>query len=142
MLNRVGDRRQPWRTPTEVWSHSPIFPWARTAPLALLCSCWIICISFCPMLYLFIVAQKASCLFVKCLFVINEHVEDVLLVLTVLLTQNSKVENLFCCAPSSSKPSLYFGNDLLCLGCQSVQYDFRHHFACVADEANRSIILT
>ena len=50
MLKSVGDRRQPRRTPTEVWNHSPMMPWASTELLALVYSCWMVLISFWPML--------------------------------------------------------------------------------------------
>ena len=36
---------------------------------------------------------------------------QILLVLGVFFTLNSKVEDLFCGAPSGSEPSLFFSND-------------------------------
>ena len=34
MLKRVGESRHPWRTPTDVWNHSPVVPWTNTALIA------------------------------------------------------------------------------------------------------------
>ena len=59
----------------------------------------------------------------------------VLLVLEVFLTEDSKVEDLLCGAPFCSEACLFFGNDLLRLWLQSVQYDLQHDFAWVTDEA-------
>ena len=42
---------------------------------------------------------------VKCFFEINEDMVQILLMLEVLFTQDSKVEDLFCGASSSSEPS-------------------------------------
>ena len=36
---------------------------------------------------------------------------------------------------------LFFGDDLLRLWLQSVQYDLQHDFAWVTDEADRSVVL-
>ena len=36
---------------------------------------------------------------------------------------------------------LFFGDDLLCLWLQSVQYDLQHDFAWVTDEADCSVVL-
>ena len=49
--------------------------------------------------------------------------------LKVLFTQDSKVEDLFCGAPSSSEPSLFFSNCLFSLGFKPIQDDFQHDFA-------------
>ena len=45
-------------------------------------------------------------------------------------------------APSCSEACLFFSDDLLRLRLQSVQYDLQHDFASVADEADRSVVLT
>ena len=47
---------------------------------------------------------------VKGFFEINEDMVQILLMLEVLFTQNSKVEDLFCGASSGSEPSLFFSN--------------------------------
>ena len=58
-------------------------------------------------------AYKAVChTLSKVFFEINEDIVQILLVLEVLFTQDSKAEHLFCGAPSSSEPSLFFSNDL------------------------------
>ena len=49
---------------------------------------------------------------VKGFFEINEDMIEVLLMLEVLFTQDSKVEDLFCGASSGSEPSLFFSNYL------------------------------
>ena len=43
-------------------------------------------------------------------------------------------------APSCSEARLFFSDDLLRLWLQSVQYDLRHDFAWVTDEADRSTV--
>ena len=47
----------------------------------------------------------------------------------VLFTQDSKVEDLFCDAPSGLGPSLFLSNCLFCLAFKPVQDDFQHDFA-------------
>ena len=76
---------------------------------------------------------------IKRLLEVDEEVVDVLM-LAVLFAQDSKVEDLFCGAPSTAKSSLLFRYDL-CLRFQSVQNDLQHHFACMADKADGSVIL-
>ena len=44
---------------------------------------------------------------VKGFFEINEDMVQILLMLEILFTQDSKVEDLFCGAPSCSEPSLF-----------------------------------
>ena len=72
---------------------------------------------------------------------INKDMIDILLVLAVFITQNTDVEDLFC-GTSPTKTSLLFGYDLLCLWCKSIQNDFQHLFARMADEADGSVVLT
>ena len=62
---------------------------------------------------------------------------QILLMLEVLFTQDSKVEYLFCGASSGSEPSLFFS-----LGFKPIQDDFQHGFARMTDEADSSVILT
>jgi len=79
---------------------------------------------------------------VECLFKINKDVVEVLLVLTVFLTQNSNVEDLLCGTSSTSKASLLFSYAIFCLWLQSIQNDFQHHFAHMNNEADGSVVLT
>ena len=79
---------------------------------------------------------------VERLFLISKDVVDVLLMLAEFLTQNSDVKDLFFGASSTTSASLVFGYDFLCLWFQSVQDDFQHHFAHMADEAYGSVVLT
>ena len=48
---------------------------------------------------------------VKGFFEIDEDMVQILLVLEVLFTQDSEVEDLFCGASSGSEPSLFFSNN-------------------------------
>ena len=56
---------------------------------------------------------------VKGVFEINEDIVQILLMLEVLFTQDSKVEEMFCGASSDSEPSLFFRNYFLSLGSKS-----------------------
>ena len=47
----------------------------------------------------------------------------------VLSTHYSKIEDLFCGAPSGSEPSLFCSNYFFSIGLKSVQEDFQHGFA-------------
>ena len=49
---------------------------------------------------------------VKGFFEIDEDMVQILLVLEVLFTQDSEVEDLFCGASSRSEPSLFVINDM------------------------------
>ena len=62
---------------------------------------------------------------------------QILLMFEVLFTQDSKVEDLFCGASSSSKPSNYFFS----LEFKRIQDDFQHDFAPMTDEAGSSVVL-
>ena len=66
---------------------------------------------------------------------------QILLMLDVLFTQDSKVEDLFCGASSCSEPSLFFGIFFLSLGFKSIQDDFQHDFARMTDEGDSSLVL-
>ena len=61
MLNSVGERRHPCRTPTVVWNHSPTFLLWKTALVALLYSDLMMLMMCSSMLYSFIVAHRALC---------------------------------------------------------------------------------
>ena len=67
---------------------------------------------------------------------------QILLTLEVLFTQDSKVQDLFCSAPSGSEPSRFFSNYLFSLGFKSIQDDFQHDLARMTDEADSSVVLT
>ena len=49
---------------------------------------------------------------VKGLFEINEDMVQILMMFEVLLTQDTKVEDLFCGASSGSEPSIFFSSYL------------------------------
>ena len=66
---------------------------------------------------------------------------QILLILEVLFTQDSKVEDLFCGASSGSEPSLFLSNYFFSLGFQPIQDDFQHGFARMTDEAESSVVL-
>ena len=66
---------------------------------------------------------------------------QILLMLEVLFTQDSKVEDLFSGGPSSSEPSLFFSNYLFSLGFKPIQDDFQDDFARMTDEADSSVVL-
>ena len=53
---------------------------------------------------------------VKGFFEIDADMVQILLVLEVLFTQDSEVEDLFCGASSRSEPSLFFSNYFFSLG--------------------------
>ena len=57
------------------------------------------------------------------------------------LIKGSEVENLLCGAPSCSEGCLLFSDDLLRLRLQSVQYDLKHDFAWMVDEADHMVFL-
>ena len=67
---------------------------------------------------------------------------QILPVLEVLFTQDSKVEDLFCGAPSCSEPSLFFNYYLFGMGFRSVPDAFQRDFARMTDEADSSVVLT
>ena len=71
-----------------------------------------------------------------------------ILLMEELFTQDSKVQDLFCGAPSDSEPSLFFRNYLFGLGYSeiissawSIQDDFQHDFARMTDRTDSSIVL-
>ena len=61
------------------------------------------------------------------------------LMLEVLFTQDSKVEDLFCGVPSGSEPSLFFSNYLFSLGFMPIQDDFQYDSARMTNEADSSV---
>ena len=62
---------------------------------------------------------------VKDLLEVYEDMLEVLLVLEIFLTENAKVEDLLCGAPSCSESCLFFSDD----------------FASATDEADRLVVL-
>ena len=78
---------------------------------------------------------------VEGLLEVYEDMVQVLLVLEIFLTENALVEDLLCGTPSCSEACLFFGDDLLRLWLQSIQYDLKHDFAWVTDEAYYSVVL-
>ena len=63
---------------------------------------------------------------VKGFFEINEDMVQILLMLEVLFTQDSKVEDMFCGASCGSEPSLFLSNYFFSLGFKPIQDDFQH----------------
>ena len=59
----------------------------------------------------------------KCFFETYEDMVQILLILKVLFTQDSEVEDLFCGTSPGSKYSLFFHNNLFSLGFEPVQDD-------------------
>ena len=98
---------------------------------------------FALILYFRMVAHKATChtLSEVFFFEIDEDMVQILLMLEVLFTQDSKVEDLFCGASSGSEPSLFFSNYFFSLGFKPIQDDFQHDFARMTDEADSSVVL-
>ena len=77
---------------------------------------------------------------VKGFFFLNEDMVEILLMFEVLFTQDSKIEDLFCGAPSSSEPSLIFSNYLFNLRFKPFQNSLLHDFARMTDEADSSVV--
>ena len=94
---------------------------------------------FAMILYFRIVAHKAACHALSKAF--SKSMVQILLMLEVLFTQDSKVKDLFCGASSGSELSLFFGNYFFSLGFKPIQDDFQHDFARMTDEADRSVVL-
>ena len=65
-----------------------------------------------------------------------------LLILEILFTQDSKVEYLFCGAPSGSESSLFFGNYLFGLGYKPIQDAFQYDLVRMIDDADSSVVLS
>ena len=78
---------------------------------------------------------------VKGFFEINEGMVQILLMLEVLFTWVSKVEDLYCGTSSGSEPSLFFSNNIFSLGFNPIQDDFQHDFARMTDVADSSVVL-
>ena len=82
-------------------------------------------IKFALILYFRMVAHKAACCTLsKVFFKFSEDMVQILLLLEVLFTQDSKVNDLFCAAPFGSEPSLFFSIYLFGLWFKAIQDDF------------------
>ena len=78
----------------------------------------------------------------KGFFEINVDMVRILLILEVLFTQDSKVEDLLCSGSSRFEPSLIFSNYFFNMGFKPTQDDFQHEYARMTDEADRSVVLS
>ena len=67
---------------------------------------------------------------------------QILLMLEILFTQDSKVEDLFCGASASSESSLFLNKYFFSLGFKPIQDDLKLDFARMTDVADSSIVLT
>ena len=65
---------------------------------------------------------------------------QILLMLEVLFTQDSRVEDLLCGPSFGSEPSLFFSNYLCSLRFRPSQDDFQYDFARMTDEADSSVV--
>ena len=141
-LKRVGEKKHPCLTPIVVLNHSPVLPFICTALIAFSYRCSVARTRFALILYFRMVAHKAAChTLSNAFFEIYEDMLQILLILKVLFTQDSEVENLFCGTPPGSELSLFFSNNLFSLGFEPVQDDSLHHFTWMTDEAYGSVIL-
>ena len=97
---------------------------------------------FALILYFRMVAHKAACHTLSKAFLKSMKTwYRFLLMLEVLFTQDSKVEDLFCGASSGSEPSMFFSNYFFSLWFKPIQDDFQHEFARTTDEADSSVVL-
>ena len=78
---------------------------------------------------------------VKDFFEINLDMLQILLMVEVLFTQDSQVEDLFCGALFNSEPSLFFRNYFFSFGFKPIQDEFQPDFARIIDEADSSVVL-
>ena len=98
---------------------------------------------FALILYFRRVAHKAACHTLSKAFLksMKTCMVQILLMLEVLLTQDSKVEDLFSGASFGSEPSLFFSNYFFSLGFKPIQDDFQHDVARMTDDAGSSVVL-
>ena len=107
MLKKVDDKRQPCLTPIVVlnllqWCHSSglhLYPCRRAAQWRYLDLQWYCTSAWWPIRLHVILYQR--------LFEIIEDMVQILLMLEVRFTHDSKAEDLFRHAPSGSEPSLF-----------------------------------
>ena len=72
---------------------------------------------------------------------ISEDIEQILLMLEVLFSQVSVVEELFCGPSSGPEPNLFVRSYLFGLGFRPIQDDFQYDFARVINEAMGFLVL-
>ena len=97
---------------------------------------------FTLMLYFHMVAHKGCMPYsVKGFFETNGDMVQILLILEVLFTKDSKIEDLFCGASSGSEPSLFLSNYFFSFGFKPIQDDFQHDFARMTDEADSFVVM-
>ena len=94
------------------------------------------------MLYVFMVAHKAACQTLSKAFLKSMKTCRGLAGAGDISHIECVGWRLLCGAPSCSEACLFFGDDLLRLWLQSVQYDLQHDIAWVTDEAYCSVVLT
>ena len=71
----------------------------------------------------------------------KDMVQILLMCEMILFTQDPKVEDLFCGAPSGFESSLFFSNYLFGLGFKPTQNDVQHDWAGMTDDAGTSVVL-
>ena len=64
-----------------------------------------------------------------------------MLMLEILLTQDFKIDDLYCAVPSSSESLCSLAIIFLAWGLNLFNYDFHHRFARITDKADSSIVL-
>ena len=79
---------------------------------------------FAFILYFRMAVDKAALHTMLQFFKINNHIIQHLLMLEIPFTWDSKIEYLFCGAPSSSEPSVFFSDYFFRLGFNPFQDDF------------------
>ena len=78
---------------------------------------------------------------VKSLLEVDEVMVEVLLMVHVLLYDDTAVEDLLNCATPSSEARLFFCEQFFCLTCQSLQEYSEHDLAGVRNEADGPVVL-
>ena len=74
-------------------------------------------------------------------FEINEDLVQISLMLKIIFSHHSEVEDLFRGASSGCELSLFFSNYFFSLVFKPAQDDFQYYFARVTDEADGSVVL-
>ena len=90
--------------------------------------------------YIYLISYATNPL--KRLLEVNKDMVEILLVLHVLFTEDSKVEHLLCSTVSFSRAGLFFSDNILRLWLEPVKDDLQHDFAWVADEAECPVVST
>ena len=92
MLNTIGEKRQTWRTPTEVWKKSPLMLFWRTALLESSYSALMTSMMLMSNLKL---PQAFVPYTIGCFLEVDEVMVEYMFVLQMFLYQLSYVEDLF-----------------------------------------------